>query len=478
MEQKRSGKRTVNRKSPIFFLLACVMLVGTLVTPFIYYSPENCLARAVAKTREEFFADETLIFLSEVLRDGSVEAVGESSSLSYTATLPESAAVAEQGAFGSRRIALQGDTLYLRSDALGKGAYSAPRGNASVKLCDSAFSDAGMPDPQMRLFRTALALSEADRADAGEVLEQIVQRVLEAGAPELRTTSGKMKIDGKERRTAVYTYEMEKKGIKDALNEWKKAGKTKEAKAAYSALRQVLSATLSKDETEQAAKRFTSFLCGSSKEFAAFEKEILSENTRLALTFTVYRERILSMHFVLGGGELVFEAKMTFDADPAENASWSAFVQAKSGGKKLFSLSLDSAITEDSDSALIRKWGYSYSDSVGAVCAASGKESGSLTFSWGKGKGDLGLRLVLGERELVFRGELSEYEEGEKLTLILKRLEYDRKNILEDESYTVTFSKKGETPAHRPAEGELFPSGEKRRELAEHLAAKFQRLPS
>jgi len=85
---------------------------------------------------------------------------------------------------------------------------------------------------------------------------------------------------------------------------------------------------------------------------------------------------------------------------------------------------------------------------------------------------------VLGERELVFRGELSEYEEGEKLTLILKRLEYDRKNILEDESYTVTFSKKGETPAHRPAEGELFPSGEKRRELAEHLAAKFQRLPS
>ena len=179
---------------------------------------------------------------------------------------------------------------------------------------------------------------------------------------------------------------------------------------------------------------------------------------------------------LLKGGDFVAEAIISLDEKIRKNDTWSASVRAKSGERELFSLAVDSAVTEDSDSALIRKWNYSFSDSIGAICPETGAESGAITFSWGKAKGDLGLKLKLGAEELVFRGELLKYKKGSKLDLVVGRVEYNRQKLFEDDSYTVTFSKKGKTPTPCSAKEDLFPEGEKRQELAELLTGCFQRF--
>ena len=151
-------------------------------------------------------------------------------------------------------------------------------------------------------------------------------------------------------------------------------------------------------------------------------------------------------------------------------------LRAKEGEAELFSLSLGSEIEEDSKSALIRRWSYSYTDAVGAVTPGTGQEAGEIIFSWGKAKKDLGLRLILGEDTLVFRGELESYKKGRKLDLYVDRVEWNGEKISEDDRYAVSLSRKGETPVWREAEKNLFSDGEERTALTDLLTGRFSRF--
>ena len=167
---------------------------------------------------------------------------------------------------------------------------------------------------------------------------------------------------------------------------------------------------------------------------------------------------------------------MTLSEKLRKNAAWSAHVAAKDGETELFSLVFGSEITEESKSALIRRWNYSVTDSVGAFCSETAEESGEIIFSWGKKKGDIGLRVAMGEEILSLRGELLKYKKGKAIEFSVNRVELNGKRISEDDSYTVNLSKKGETPTHREATEELFPEGEKRQTMAQLLAGRFQRF--
>ena len=474
MEPKRNIPR--RKESPVVLLLALVLLIGTLATPFVYYAPKNRLSRAVEKTAAELLDEEVLSLLGEVLWDGSFEAKGENQSLSYTATLPKSAALAQQGKSGSFRVAFQGDDLYLYSSGLGEEAFSAPRKGAALQLCDSAFADAGMPAMQMRLLRTALILGDEGFSPALETLMQTVSSCISAADPEFSAVGEEIKIGGKEHKATTYTYKSGKEGLEKALSALKRAGKDDRTKEAYTTLRGLLSAALSKNETAEAAQRFVSFLSGESEEFAAFETKLLSENSRLALTVTEYKGRIVAATVLLGGGDFVLEINANLSEKLRKDGTWSVDLQAKSGETELFSLAFGSEIEEASKSALIRTWNYSFTDAVGAFTPDGGKEAGEIIFSFGKMKKDLGLRLVFGEDTLVFRGELETYKKGRKLDFYVDRVELNGTKISEDDRYTVTLSRKGETPAWREAAKPLFPDGEERSDLTERLTARFSRF--
>ena len=474
VEQKR--KMTRRKESPLLLFLVFLLLTVTLVTPFVYYAPKNRLSRALEKTAAELGDEDVLGFLGEVLWDGSFEAKGEGDSLSYTATLPKSAALARQGNAGSFRVALQGDELYLYSSGLGEEAYSAPRRDASLQLCNSAFSDAGMPAPQMRLLRTALSVGDGGFAHSLEVLKHIFTSCFAAGKPEFSAVGEEIRLSGKDRRVTTFTYELGEEGLEKALSALKRAGKEEGTAEAYAALRGFLSAALSKTETADAAQRFVSFLCGESEEFAAFEDNLLSKNSRLCLSLTAYKGRIVAVNFLLGGGDLVLEMKANLSEKLKKDRTWSADLRAKSGEAELFSLSLGSVIEEDSKSALIRKWSYSFTDAVGAVTPDAGQESGEIIFSWGKVKKDLGLRWVSGEDTVVFRGEFAKYKKGRKLEFYVDRVEWNGKRLSEEDRYAVSLSKKGETPVRREASKSLFPEGEERNGLAELLLGRFNRF--
>ena len=216
---------TRRKQSPLMLFLAFLLLTVTVLTPFVYYAPKNRLSRAAEKTAAELGDEELLGFLGQVLWDGSFEATGEENSLSYTATLPDSAALAQQGKAGSLRVAFQGDALYLYSSGLGKEAFSAPRKEAAVRLCDSAFSDAGMPAPQMRLLRTALILGDGDLSHSMNVLKSTLANCFSAGDPDFSSVGEEIKVGGKTRNAVAFTYEMGKEGLEKTLNALKRAGK-------------------------------------------------------------------------------------------------------------------------------------------------------------------------------------------------------------------------------------------------------------
>ena len=77
---------------------------------------------------------------------------------------------------------------------------------------------------------------------------------------------------------------------------------------------------------------------------------------------------------------------------------------------------------------------------------------------------------------MVFRGELAKYKKGRKLEFYVDRVEWNGKKISEGDRYTVTLSKKGETPAKREATKNLFPDGDERTALAEALLGRLDRF--
>ena len=328
----------------------------------------------------------------------------------------------------------------------------------------------------MRLLRTALVLSDGDFSHSLEILKRTLSSCLSAGDPEFSAVSEEIRLDGKERKATTFTYELGEEGVEKALSALKRAGKDEGTKEAYAVLRSLVSAPLSNTETSDAAQRFVSFLSGESEEFAAFEKQLLSKNSRLCLSVTAYKERVVEVKFSLGGGDFLLEMNGNLSEKLRKDGTWSVSLRAKSGEAELFSLELGAELEESSKSALIRKWSYAFSDTVGAVTPASGQESGEIIFSWGKAKKDLGLRLNLGEDTLVFRGALEKYKKGKKLEFFVDRVELNGTRISVDDRYAVTLSTKGETPSRREATKTLFPDGEERSDLAELLTARLARL--
>ena len=473
MERNQRRSQSRKKENPITILLVIALFIATLLTPFSFNTPEKQLARAWGKSRAELAADEKLQLIQNALWDGSFEAKGEHSKLTYAASLPAKVMTVEEGNIGNRRVAFDGDTFYLQSDTLGEAGFSAPRKDASTVLCDSAFSDAEMPALQMRFLRSALAASDADFAVTDDVLSALFAKVWETGKPELTSLRDRMEIDGKQRKVTVYTSEVDSEGLKKALTVWKNEGNREEVKAAYTALRRYLSATLSPTETGEATNRFVDFLCGTSSDFDDFEKRVTTADGRACITTTVYKGRVISAKFALTGSDFVLEAKLDLDAELRKNATWSASVSAKTEKKELFSLSLKSAVTENSDEAFIRKWDYAFNDTIGAITPDQGSEEGSFTFSWGKKKGDLGLKLLLGETELILSGTYGSYKEGQELKFTLNRMEYNGENLIEGDTFAVTVRPEGDPAAFGDATENLFPDGEERQEFADTLRVCF-----
>lgn len=473
MERNQARNRGRKTENPITIFIVIVLFIATLLTPISFNTPEKQLQRAWEKSKGEFFGEEILQFVSTAAKDGAISAKGEHSTWSYLASLPSAVLVTEQGNIGNRRLAMEGDFLYLESDTLGEAAFSAPRSTASTVLCDSAFSDAEMPDLQMRFFRTGIAMADPGLATSGEVLTNWFTRIWQAGKPEFTSYSDEIQVDGKNRKVTVFTSEMEQDGLRKAVDVLKTEGSREETKAAFTAVRQLLSSALSPSETGEAADRFVSFLCGNSSDFSDFEKRILTQDGRATVTTTVYKGRVSEIKFVLKGSDFTLEASLNLDDDLRKNSTWTASVQAKTEMKDLFSLTVNSAITENSDTAFIREWKYSFNDAIGAITDSQGEEEGSVTFSWGKKKGDLGLRFLLGEKEIFFRGKFDSYKEGQELKFSLEQVEYSDENLIEGDTFAVTVQPAGDPIPFGDATEDLFPDGEERQEFADTLRVCF-----
>ncbi len=452
-------KREKIRGGMFFAVLSLVLLFITVIGFFINLSPKNSLSRAIENTKEDLFGGEdVLFFVKDAFLSGSISLTGEDETIVHVGAFPKGADLLFQSGKKKTEFSVSGSELSMTHPG-SKKIYQASVQDAAVMISDSAFSDAGISEEYLLLLRIYFALTE-NGTDFLPVLSDALASAWDAASPSLTVKNTE---EGQEN-----TYQLSPEGLMLFFSQISEEGKKEEVKKALSSVLD-LTLALSDTKTDAAKKEAAlSFLTGSGEGFDAFCKKTSDENGASALTVLTRKNRVRKVTLSVSGADLTLNGTITFGENLKKDGAVSAVFSVAEGEAKTFSLKFSHKISEDSDSALIRTWKWSLSDPKGYLLSDREASDGEITFSWGKRKGDLGLRLSLGDEKINFRGAVGDYKRGKEITCTLKRMELENKNVLTD-PMTVKISKDGKLPAFKKGEKELFPQGEERAALAEIL---------
>lgn len=452
-------KKEPLRGGIVFPLLAFVLLFVTLIGFFQSLSPKNSLSSAVENTREAIFGDEEVLSLvKDAFFSGSITLQGEDEKILHAGNLPEKASLSFEKGEKKTLFSVSGDALTMAYNGEKEG-YTASRQNASALLPDSAFSDAKIREEYLLLLRTYFSLNEKGITSLPS-LENVMEKAFAAASPTLTVK------DTKEGKENIYQFSREGLGLFfSCISE---EGKKDEVKEAVSSLLSLSSALCDGTPDPEKRQEALSFLTGKGEGFDSFCKKMNADDGAFALTILTEKGYVKKATFSMAGSDLSLNGEIRFGKDPEKDGKFSLSLSLKEGDEKRFSLTLSHEIREDSKTALIRSLQWSLSDPEGYVSGKSEDVNGEITFSWGKKKGDLGLRLLLGEQKINFRGTVGDYKKGKEITFTVKRIELDHKNVLHS-PMTVTISEKGKVSTVKEGKKTLFPDGEDRAALCEIL---------
>ena len=474
MRPQAKNSRKTGQNGYFSILLALLLLFVTIFGFCRALSPQNSLSQSLSKTlREVTGQDDAIRFLSSSLRAGSVSAKGEEKEVSFAGDLPEAASLTFGTGENAISLVSRGDKISLQCAALSDRGFSAARTGASDALSDSAFSDAGLDEDWMRFFRVYLALTEGENSSFGEVFPDWGKDLFDAGEMSLTVSSSGKEAEGEKGKT--YCYQTESEGMKKILAAWKDGGKDGKIGNSGGALWSLISALSGEGASAEKKEAFSAFLSGSGDRFALWQKAWSEENARGEIVIVVSSGRVRKISWHFSGGGCGVQGEISFGKKPKKDGAFDLTLTVSEEEKDLLSVSFSHRISENSDSALIRRWEANLSDPTGVFLSEKTSLSAEATFSWGKQKGDLGLRLALDGREINFRGGSGEFKKGKELRFVLKRIEVDRKNRLEV-PLTVVFTEKGTVLKTPRAEMDLFPQGEEREETARLLQETFSDL--
>ncbi len=452
-------KREALRGGVFYALLAFVLLFATLIGFFINLSPKNALNRCVENTKEALFGDEDLlVFVKDAFSSGSITLEGEDEKIVHVGDLPRGASLSFQKGKKETKFSLSGEFLTMTHPKSKKG-YLAQRQGAASAVSDSAFTDAGIREEYLLLLRTYLALTEEGVSSVSS-LSDALSEALSAASPSLTVKNTK---EGKEN-----IYQFSPEGLMLFFSQISREGKKEEVKEAVSSLLTLTSALCDAKPDPAKEEEALAFLLGTGEKFDSFCKKMSAEDGASSLTVLTEKGYVKKVTLSMAGSDLFLNGEIRFGEDLKKDGKVSASLSFAEGEEKRFSLSFSHEISEDSKTALIRAFQWSISDPQGYVLGDVDTSSGEIAFSWGKKKGDLGLRFFTGDEKINFRGAVGDYKKGKELRFTVKRMELDHKNVLHA-PMEVTFSKKGKLSSFQKGEKELFPEGEARAALCEIL---------
>ncbi|MBR7165873.1 MAG: hypothetical protein IKD18_06300, partial [Clostridia bacterium] len=419
MDRKKT--RAPKKQNGFYPLLACILLMVTLTGFCLHLSGGGSVARAWKKTSEALAKkEEATLFLLSAVKEGSLSARGKDLSVSYQAALPRalSLSVKDQGA--EIGLFAQGDRLTLHSPTLLEGAYDAPRSGSATAFSQSVLNGEAVKEEHAALFRILLALS--DPALWEEDAEEGLSALWKKADPKMNKIPLKVRDMGTVGGTA-YEYTVDSHGLVNALNEGMSLGKKEAFRNGIRARAAALLAFCGKDFTPEDEKALFDFLDRKGEAFNTFSQLVGKSDSKLELGVIVNRKGFVS-HFGVSWnlGEYQGEIAVLLEGKNGTPSLEEASLSVKKGEKEILRFSAKFQVTDDSDVALIREATFSLFDESGYLSDPEAPEkTATLRYSWGKEKGDLGLKLITPEKEINLRGTLEEWKKGNRLVFRLKR---------------------------------------------------------
>ncbi|MBQ3865767.1 MAG: hypothetical protein II776_02610 [Clostridia bacterium] len=457
--EKESGKEAPRKGR--FSWLALLLLILTAVGLCLSLRPRGVEAawRATVNALKE--RESAAVLAERTLSSGTVAAVGEgkgAAQIEARFALPGAASLSVK-AGEAYQLSAAGDEIVLKK---GDETLSGERRRALAALDGSAF--AAGEDELARGLRAFVLLAEIRDGGATAPYEKILRRNL----PGARSEQTVLEMGEEKFSVRRLTYEFDAARLSKIFAGWQKTLPGDEALRQW-ATDLVRSGFALRGQTapEKTVARIEDLLSGADGAQARIASGLEAGKGDLKAEFylagaTVARIRVtfdlpLGEETVKGSVDLYLGQNVK--KAPRRTFAASLTFTGKDVKDKI-AFSLTDTVTENSGNAFIRDTEASFSDPAFRLLPAAegddGKREMRIKFSWGKKRGDLGLRFTSEERTVQFRGELTEYKAGNRAAFILRRIEVDGENRIPDQSYTVTVRPGGTPEALTGAKPGLF----------------------
>lgn len=462
MARAKTEKRETPRRGR-FSWFALVLLIAALVGFILALRPQSVESMWNRTLTDLQKRENVLAFARKALQSGTLAVTGEgkdANSAEAVFALPDAASLSVTGK-ETFLLTATADSLTLTR---GEEVSSAPRAYALADYDASSFAeDTGDLALSLRRF---LVLTET-REDAAVLLapyEKAIRRNLPRATRETVATDA-----GKE---TIITYEFDAKRLSSILAEWQKTLPGDEALRTFALdLFRTLYAAGGESAPEAMLGRVKDFLTGADGNQALLATGLAGGKGSVTVSLRAAGGRIIGLDAVwslpFGGAVATGKTALDLGRDPAKAPLRTLEISEKwsqGGEDKTLFLSLKDYVKENSGSAYVREVECAFEDPFFRLLPEKEGDTGTRTlkvkYSWGKKRGDLGLRFTTEDKTVQFRGELKDYRAGKRAEIVLRRVEVDGENRIADQSYTVAL-RLGGTPAEAlPGETELFQTPE------------------
>ncbi len=422
-------------------LLALILSVCTLISLCLFLLPAQRVKRALGKTLSSLQErEEGVLEPLSLLGEGSVALEGEGLRFSRLAKEGATLASFDRGEV-EFTVSSQGQEVTLSSSALEENlTETAP--SPWVALQESGLLSEEIAQEERTLLPVLFALTDADALELDPVFS-LLGKAISVGKGSLSSQKGEYALGSEGISATVYTDTYTARRLENAFKRFAKEGEKPEVQRAVLSKAALLFALGGKEPDRAMEENLSLFLSGKGERFAALQTLASAEGASLTVTYYVRGGAVMALSAKFTSGDTVGEVQLFFGKKVSRDRDLSLSLSWQTGEETLFSASLTHRVTEDSRTAFIREMDFSVSDPHQILGLwESGQKSGKIRYSWGKEKGDLGLRIITPEGQVGFGGVV-EKRSGKSTVCRISRFEVDRVNRLTG-SLTLTLKKEPE----------------------------------
>ena len=453
--------RTTTQRAPggRFSWFALILLILAIVGFCLSLRPRG-IGDQWRRTVKDLTAREGVLTLANKIRAGgtvTVTGTGDGASSGEAVfALP-----------GQASLSVTGEEEFLITASDGKVTLTQGNDRASASLSNAlaGFDASHYAEEEGTVsdcLRAFLLLTE-ERQD-GAALTEPYEKAVRRRLPRAARSRDSLE-DGFAAQKTVYTFDA--KRLSAILKDWQKTlPEDKELRQWATDGVRTLYALENKSAPGELIARIEDLLSGKDGSLDKIAAGLNEGKGTVTVSFWTASNRVVKLEAAwelpCGGETLRGTAALDLGKDPAKAQTRSfKFTQRFVGDTETqITVTASDTVSENSKTGYVREASFALSDPgfrlLPAAEGDTGNRSLKVKFSWGKQRGDLGLRLVSDERTVQFRGEMTEYKAGKRADFVIRRVEVDGENRISGQSFAVSVRPGGTPAAAAASKNDLF----------------------